>query len=143
MFTEAVKVGLIAADPFDLVNAPPARRVTEGRALSLDEARRLISAADGLRWGTAVDLLFCQVWWVSEVLGLAWEDVDLDAATARVRRGGSYTSSARIVLGSTKTSGARGVHHLAPISVEHLRRRLEEQQAERVDDWPVMCTPER
>jgi integrase len=136
-FTEAVKVGLIAANPFDLVKPPPARRVNEGRALSPDEARRLIGAAEGFRWGTAVVLLFCQGWRVSEVLGLAWEDVDLEAATARVRRGASYTSSAGVVLGSTKTSGTEGVHHLAPISVDHLRRRREEQGAERTDDWPV------
>ncbi len=85
-FTEAVKVGLIAANPFDLVKPPPARPVNEGRALSPDEARRLISAAEGLRWGAAVVLLFCQGWRVSEVLGLAWEDVDLEAATACASR---------------------------------------------------------
>jgi integrase len=136
-FMEAVTVGLIAANPFDLVRPPPARRVNEGRVLSLDEARKLLVAADGLRWGAAVVLLFCQGWRVSEVLGLAWEDIDLDMATARVRRGASYTSSAGIVLGPTKTFGAEGVHHLAPISVAHLRRRLEEQESERAEDWPV------
>ncbi len=136
-FTEAVKVGLIPANPFDLVKPPPVRRVSEGRALSPDDARRLITAAEGLRWGAALTLLFCQGWRVSEVLGLAWEDVDLDAATAQVRRGASYTPSVGVVLGTTKTSGAEGVHHLAPTSVRHLRSRLAEQQAERAEDWPI------
>jgi integrase len=78
-----------------------------------------------------VALLFCQGWRVSEVLGLAWEDLDLDAGTAQIRRGASYTSSVGMVLGTTKTSGAEGVHHLAPVSVAHLRKRRVEQQLER------------
>ena len=102
-----------------------------------DDARRLITAAEGLRWGAELTLLFCQGWRVSEVLGLAWEDIDLDAATAQVRRGALYTPSVGVVLGTTKTSGAEGVHHLAPTSVTHLRSRLAEQQAERAEDWPI------
>ena len=37
-----------------------------------------------------------------------------------------------MTLGTTKTSGAEGVHHLAPIAVAHLRGRYREQQAERL-----------
>lgn len=69
---------------------------------------------------------------------LAWEDLDLDAGTAQIRRGASYTSSLGMVLGSTKTSGAEGVHHLAPDSVAHLRKRRAAQQLEREamgTDW--------
>ena len=36
-----------------------------------------------------------------------------------------------MVLGSTKTSGAEGIHYLAPASVVHLRKRRLEQQTER------------
>lgn len=138
-FMEAVKVGLIASSPFDLVRAPKAKRVKAGRALEPDEAKALIRAAEPLRLGAAVTLLFCQGWRVSEVLGLAWEDLDLDAGTARIRRGLSYSKSVGTVLGSTKTSGAEGIHYLAPISVERLRQRREEQEAERAllgAEWP-------
>jgi integrase len=137
-FTEAVKFRLIPANPFDLVKAPRARRVKPGRALSPADAKALISASQELRLGAAVTLLFCQGWRVSEVLGLAWEDLDLDAGTAQVRRGASYTPSVGMVLGSTNTSGAEGVHHLAPMSVAHLRKRQAEQQIEREamgTDW--------
>lgn len=154
-FAEALKVGLIASNPFDLVKAPPAKRVSDGRALSVDEARALIVAASEYRLGAAVTLLFCQGWRISEVLGLAWEDCDLDERTAQIRRAASYTPSAGMTLGTTKTSGAEGVHHLAPISVEHLQRRFADQQAERElagDCWvthrhlgrvltPVFTTP--
>ncbi len=137
-FLEAVKLRLIATNPFDLVKAPRAKRVTAGRALSPVEAKALISAAQDLRLGAAVTLLFCQGWRVSEVLGLAWEDLDLDAGTARIRRGAAYTPTVGVVLGTTKTSGAEGIHFLAPISIEHLRRLRTEQQEERDrcdSDW--------
>jgi integrase len=137
-FTEAVKVGLIPANPFDLVKAPRGRRVSPGRALSPDDARRLIAAAAQIRLGAAVTLLFCQGWRVSEVLGLAWEDLDLSAGTAHIRRAAAYTPSAGVTLGTTKTPGAQGIHHLAPVAVAALRRRREEQlldQALLDDAW--------
>ena len=37
------------------------------------------------------------------------------------------------------TSGAEGVHYLAPVSIEHLRRRRDQQRVERDqcdDEWP-------
>ncbi len=138
-FSEAVKFGLIASNPFDLVKAPKAKRVNAGRALTPDEAKALVRAAEPLRLGAAVTLLFCQGWRVSEVLGLAWEDLDLDAGTATIRRGMSYSTSTGNALTSTKTSGAEGVHYLAPVSIERLRQRRDEQRAERErmdDDWP-------
>ena len=109
-----------------------------GRALSPADAKALITAAQELRLGAAVTLLFCQGWRVSEVLGLAREDLDLRAGTAQIRRGAAYTPSVGVVLGSTKTSGAEGVHHLSPVSVAHLRCRRAEQQLERATmgaDW--------
>jgi integrase len=139
-FAEAVKFGLIPANPFDLVKAPRAKRLKAGRALSPADAKALITAAQDLRLGAAVTLLFCQGWRVSEVLGLAWEDLALDAGTAQIQRGASYTPSVGTVLGSTKTSGAEGIHYLAPVSVAHLRKRREEQRAESEKvgtDWPV------
>ena len=138
VFTEAVKIGLVPSNPFDLVKSPPARRVSAGRALTPGEARTLISAAEQIRLGAAVTLLFCQGWRVSEVLGLAWEDLDLDAGTAHIRRAAAYTPSVGVILGTTKTSGAEGIHHLAPIAVTHLRQRHERQDVDRAaagDQW--------
>ena len=138
VFTEAVKIGLLAANPFDVVKAPRARRVTDHRALDSAEARRLITAAAELRLGAAVVLLFSQGWRVSEVLGLAWQDIDFAASTARVRRAAAYTPSVGMVLGTTKTSGAEGVHHLAPVAIAALQRRKVEQARERLvvgSDW--------
>jgi integrase len=139
IFAEAVKMGLIATNPFDLVHAPRAAGVKEGRALSAADARKLVTAAASIRLGAAVTLLFCQGWRVSEVLGLAWEDLDLEAGTARIRRAATHSTGSGVTFGPTKTSGAQGLHHLAPIAVAQLRAHRAQQSAERLalgSAWP-------
>jgi integrase len=138
-FAEATRLRLIGFNPFDVVKPPRAKRVNPGRALSLNDAKALILAAQQFRLASAVTLLFCQGWRVSEVLGLAWEDIDLDAGTAHIRRGSAYTRSTGTALGPTKTSNVGGVHFLAPVSVEHLRQRRLKQKEERLKfdgPWP-------
>jgi integrase len=130
-FREAVKLDLIPTNPFELVRAPRAARTRSGRALTPEQAKDLINAASDLRYRAAVTLLFCQGWRVSEVLGLAWEDVDLESGTARIRRGATYTSSLGTTLGTTKTTGAQGTHYLAPISIDRLRHHRKCQSIER------------
>jgi integrase len=93
--------------------------------------KALLAAAADHRLGAAVALLFVQGWRVSEVLGLAWQDVDLNRGTAHVVRAAVYVDRAGMVLGETKTAGATGVHPLAPGVVAALRRRLARQQDER------------
>ena len=87
-------------------------RTTPGRAL--------VAAAVDDRLGAAVALLFVQGWRVSEVLGLAWGDVDLDAGLAMVRRACVYADGHGMMLGPPKTAGAEGQHLLAPVSYTHL-----------------------
>lgn len=55
-FLEAMKLGVIAGNPFDLVKAPRAKRKTAGRALSPAEAKSLIIAAQDLRYGAAMSM---------------------------------------------------------------------------------------
>jgi integrase len=139
IFAEAVKFGLVAFNPFDLVKAPRARPRTTGRALAIDDARELVAAAGDVHLGVAVALLFCQGWRVSEVLGLAWEDLDFKAGTARIERAATHLSGRGVSLGPTKTDGVQGVHHLAPVTIAGLKARRLEQNAERLaftTEWP-------
>jgi integrase len=128
---EAVKMGALVGNP---VRAVKPLRVTEtpGVALDRDETRALLAAVADHRLGAAVALLFLQGWRVSEVLGLAWEDVDLDAGTALVRRASVYVDGRGQQLGPPKTEGARGEHWLMPTVVEMLIKRREMQMQERV-----------
>ena len=122
---------LITANPVDRVAAPKVVRAAK-RALGSDEARRLVEAASSDRRAAAIALLFVQGWRISEVLGLAWEDLDLNADIAHVRRAAVYVDGVGIVLGPPKTEGAAGTHHLAPGVVELLRARRKAQALERL-----------
>jgi integrase len=69
-----------------LVVEPPEAPDHEVKPLTVEEAHRLLDAATGdrlrARWVLGLSLGLRQ----SEVLGLWWDDIDLDAATLRVRR---------------------------------------------------------
>lgn len=119
---EAVNLDLIAANPVARVR-PPRVPKPQRRALTAEQGRALVAAAAGERLGAAVALLFVQGWRVSEVLGLAWSDLDLDAGIAEVRRACAYADGIGMVLGPPKTEGTVGQHHLTPVVVKLLRRR--------------------
>lgn len=119
---EAVNLGLIAMYPVDRVR-PPKIRASARRALTAAEARALVAAGAEDRLGAAIALLFVQGWRVSEVLGLAWSDLDLDAGVATVSRASGYADGIGMMLGPPKTEGAKGRHLLTPVVVELLRRR--------------------
>jgi integrase len=127
---EAVRMGMLAGNP---VRAVKPVRIPEsgGVALEPDQTRALLDAVSEHRLAAAVALLFLQGWRVSEVLGLAWEDVDLDAGTALVRRASAYVDGRGQQLGPTKTDSARGEHWLMPTVVALLARRRELQDLER------------
>lgn len=119
---QAIELGLVAGNPVRRVK-PPKIPPTSTRALSVEESGRIIAAAREDRFGAAVAMLFLQGWRVSEALGLAWEDVDLDAGVALIRRACIYVDHYGPALGPTKTPGAMGEHLLAPTVVELLRKR--------------------
>jgi integrase len=127
---EAVKMGALVGNP---VRSVKPLRVTDsgGVALERDETRALLAAVADHRLGAAVALLFLQGWRVSEVLGLAWEDVDLEVGTAVVRRASVYVDGRGQELGPPKTEGARGEHWLMPTVVALLAKRRETQETER------------
>jgi integrase len=127
---EAVKMGALVGNPVRSVK-PLRAADADAVALDRDETRALLAAARDHRLGAAVALLFLQGWRVSEVLGLAWEDVDFDAGTALVRRASVYVDGRGQRLGPPKTEGARGEHWLMPTVVALLRKRQEVQDQER------------
>jgi integrase len=132
---EAVKLGALVGNPVRSVK-PPAVTSGAGVALKIPQIRALIQVAAEHRHGAAVALLFLQGWRVSEVLGLAWEDLDLDARTARVQRASVYVDGRGQQLGPTKTDSAQGEHWLLPTVVALLRAHREFQEQERaVAPW--------
>lgn len=137
----AVELDMVPTNVAARARGPKVER-RAARALSVDDARKLLAAARADRLAGAVWLLFVNGWRVSEVLGLAWEDLDLAAGTAHVRRAAVYVDGEGMVLGPTKNTGARGLHRLAPGVVEVLRARRQAQAAEQLAAGPVWRTHE-
>lgn len=140
----AVELGYLTSNPVPGVPAPKgtADERTRKRSLTPTEIRALLGALDGSRaLDAVVAMLFTSGSRVSEVLGLAWSDIKLDAGTATVRRACTYTGGgvgARLDL--PKTTSTSGVHHLAPLVVELLRRRKAAQAADRLAAGPAWET---
>jgi integrase len=131
--TIAVRWQLIHTNPVSLVD-PPSVPHSEVKPYSLDEARAFLKAVRGrrleARWVVGIALGLRQ----GEVLGLHWEDVDLERGTLRVvaqlRRD---ADTGRLERVETKTARSRRTLPL-PESVQTvLRQHKERQIAERLD----------
>ena len=110
------------------------------RTITPDQTRHLIAACDP-RFAAVAALCFVQGWRISEALGLAWQDLDLDDGSVLVRRGSTYADRAGMVLGPTKTRGATGVQMLGRTVVSLLRDRHNLFESEREafpGPWPTV-----
>lgn len=132
----AVELGLLPANPVLAVRNPKATAEERKprRVLSPTEVRSLLSVLDGRNsLDAAVAVLFTSGLRVSEVLGLAWSDLDLDAGTATVRRASTYTGGGvGQRLDAPKTERSAGIVYLAPVAVELLRVRQAAQAVDRL-----------
>lgn len=104
-----------------------------GKPLTIEEAKALLAVESPLAvlWRLAIDTGLRQ----AELLGLGWDDVDLEAGTVTVtgqlqRRGGSWVRSA------TKAARSLPRLSLAPATVAALDAHRKTQAAARRPDWP-------
>ncbi len=133
---EAVSLGLAETNVAKKVRRPKVPKVTRP-TLTPVEVVKLLDACDE-RFVAVVAFCYLHGWRVSEALGLAWQDLDLEAGTVHLRRGSTYSDGEGMVLGPTKTRGTAGWQLLGPSVVQLLRRRRELQALdwERVGGWP-------
>ncbi len=126
----AERQGLVARNVAALVPTP-AGPVSEGRSLTVEQARVLLVAADGHPLEAAfVVALTCGLR-PGELLGLHWQEVDLDEGLLRVSRAVRRVGGG-VQLGPTKTTGSRRQLRLPPSTVEALRRH-QVRQGKQVD----------
>ncbi len=126
---QAVADGLLPRNAADVKAPRPAP--DEMRPLSEAEARAFLEAASDERSEALYVLAITTGLRRGELLGLRWDDADLEKGTLRVgrslvREGGRYT------LGDTKTKRGRRQVNLTPRTVNALKAHRKRQLEERV-----------
>jgi integrase len=142
---QAVRWGLVPRNA--AAEADPPKVITlEMRPLSPIQARTLLQAAKGNRLETLYVLAVTTGMRQGELLGLRWEDVDLECRTVRVRRTLTLARGGPC-LTEPKTKGSRRSIRLTAGALEALERhrgRQEGEGAAKGDEWNawnlVFCT---
>lgn len=105
----------------------PTREITfprqpkpQRRALTPEETQALLSVSADHPLGASASLLFLNGLRISEVLGLAWEDIDLEGRTFTVARAYVGVSGEKPRLSEPKTDGAKGLHRLPDFTARQL-----------------------
>jgi len=129
---QAVKWSLIPRNPADAVKAPiPSTK--EMRPLSAQEARKLLEAACGNRLEALYVLAIHTGMRRGELLGLRWDDIDLDSSSIRVRRTLTRPENGkRFALGKPKTKKSCRTVRLTQRAVEALKRHRARQAEEKL-----------
>lgn len=141
--TQAERWSLVSRNVAKLVSVPKAKRPIT-RFLAPGEAQSLVNAASGFRLGGVFSVAVALGLRLGEVLGLTWDDVDLEMKTLRVRqtlqrlprREGE--KHGRVEFGEPKSEKSRRVLTLPDFAVEVLKRHRLRQKEERLKaggDW--------
>lgn len=116
--------------------------------LTTAEARRLLHAANGNRLHALYELALRTGLGKGELLGLQWEDLDLDGGTASIHRSLQRTRSQGLTVLNTKTLASERRIALPTECISSLKIHQERQQEERqvagtgwTDKGLVFATP--
>lgn len=132
----AVRDRLLPFNPVEAVDSVPRSR-PRTFALTASKARALLEAAKGDPFEALYVLALRAGLRQSELLGLKWEDVDLDAATLRVRRALIRVKGAGLREFEPKTVASAATVPLAPAAVIALRARRTQQLERRLRAGPL------
>jgi integrase len=128
---QAIHDGLIPRNVTEMVKAPQVKR-KEFTPLSVEESKKLFEAAKGDRFETLYTLAVSTGMRQGELLGLKWEDVDLDRGTVQIRRTLSTANGEGFEFGVPKTAKSRRSIKLPTIALTSLKRHRKSQLEERM-----------
>jgi integrase len=125
---QAIADGLIPRNVTEAVKPPQVRR-EEMQPLTAEQVKVLFKAVKGDRLEALYILAVTAGLRQGELLGLKWDDIDLEAGTLQVRRT-LTTAKGGPVLSAPKTRGSRRTVRLSQMALEALRSHLERQLEE-------------
>jgi integrase len=144
--SDAVRWELMAKNPCKAVE-PPRRARYEFRALTVEEAQRLLASARGHGMEALFVLALTTGMRRGELLALKWQDIDFELGTVQVRRAFTRAKGQRYLEAEPKTQKSRRSILLAPGTIEILKQhRLKQLEAKQQagEDWEerdlVFCT---
>ncbi len=133
---QALRWQLLARNPADAVEPPRPGRY-EIPALSPDQVRSLLTAADETRYGALIQAAIMTGLRQGELLGLRWRDVDLEASTLSVRQSCQWLPRQGFTFRQPKTHRSARPVALPPSTVERLRQHRSQQLEERLALGPA------
>jgi integrase len=125
---QAIADGLIPRNATEAVKPPQVSR-EEMRPLTAEQVKVLFEAAKGDRLAALYVLAVTTGLRQGELLGLKWDDIDLEVGTLQVRRT-LTTAKGGPVLSEPKTKGSRRTVRLSVTASEALRSHLDRQLGE-------------
>jgi integrase len=125
---QAIADGLIPRNATEAVK-PPQVRCEEMQPLTAEQVKILFQAAKGDRLEALYVLAVTAGLRQGELLGLKWDDMDLEVGTLQVRRTLTIAKGSP-VLSAPKTKGSRRTVRLSQMALEALRSHLERQLEE-------------
>lgn len=130
LFAAAERDRIVGTNPVEKVARPKAAKA-QPRALAPDQVRALIEAAGDHRLAVTVGIVAGTGLRRGELLGLRWEDLDLDGGELHVRRSLSRASDGLVERAPKSESGIRTIP-LAPAVVALFKRHRKAQAAEQL-----------
>lgn len=135
--SDAERYEMIGRNAAALVESPRKGRVDTSDAFTLDEAKQLLSAAKGDPLELVAQLALRLGLRRGEILGLKWEDIDLESRTLAVRRTLKRRSGVGLVLDSPKTEKGSRVLPLDASLCAALRKHRTGQAEDRLAAGPA------
>ena len=132
----ALKWQLIPRNPADSVQPPRPQRY-EIAAMGPDEVKRLLAAADETRYGDLIHLAALSGLRQGELMGLRWQDVDLEAGILHIRQTCQWLPRQGFIFRQPKTYRSARPVALSPASAQRLRQHRLRQLEERLAAGPA------
>jgi integrase len=127
----ALKWQLLARNPADAVETPRPERY-EVHALSPEQVRRVMAAAHETPYGSLVHTALMTGLRLGELLGLRWQDVDLDARALQVRQTCQWLPRKGFIFRQPKSHRSARSVALSRATVDTLRQHRVRQIEERL-----------
>lgn len=127
---EAVRLGLLSANPADRVRAPK-QDPKQVNSFTREQTQGIDQAGRDMRLGIMFSVLWRTGLRIGEAIGLRWSDLDLNSGTLSVQRTISEIGG-RMLEGPPKTKAGRRDIVLSSQAVELLRQQRQAQDVERL-----------